>query len=76
METAQLNYFPHRRNWDGTFDSICPSCFATIATTETEAELAMAEDKHVCDRYYGWDEEPYGRQVPLADETWRLRKAG
>ena len=31
--------FPHRRNHDGTYDSICSSCFMTIATREVEAEL-------------------------------------
>jgi hypothetical protein len=49
----QLIYtdFPHRRNPDGTFDSICKLCFATIATRDTEAELAEAERAHNCQRF-------------------------
>ncbi len=40
--------FPHRRNRDGTFDSICSQCFSTVATEGTEAELKKAEEDHVC----------------------------
>ncbi len=40
--------FPHRRNHDGTFDSICSRCFATVATEGSEAELEKAEESHVC----------------------------
>jgi hypothetical protein len=41
--------FPHRHNQDGTHDSICPVCFATVATTQNEAELRVDERKHICD---------------------------
>ena len=71
MENARVNNFPHRRNWDGTFDSICPSCFVTIATKDSETELAAAEAAHICDRYYGWDDDPYRRKSPLPDSAWR-----
>lgn len=40
--------FPHRRNPDGTFDSICTQCFVTVATEGTEAELQSAERSHAC----------------------------
>jgi hypothetical protein len=40
--------FPHRRNPDGTFDSICIQCFATVATGSVEAELKAAESAHAC----------------------------
>jgi len=40
--------FPHRRNSDGTIDSICRGCFVTIATEATDAELEGAERKHIC----------------------------
>jgi hypothetical protein len=39
---------PHRRNPDESFDSICPDCFATIARTQNEAELARHERNHLC----------------------------
>ena len=41
--------FPHRENDDGTFDSICPVCFRTVAHGQLEAELEEAERKHICD---------------------------
>ena len=34
---------------DGTTDSICRHCFATIARAKSEAELDCAERDHVCD---------------------------
>jgi hypothetical protein len=40
--------FPHRVNRDGTFDSICPNCFVTIATRNVEAELEELEKAHIC----------------------------
>lgn len=42
--------FPHRLNRDGTFDSICRVCFATVASVVDEAELAHHEAAHVCSR--------------------------
>jgi len=41
--------FSHRENGDGTFDSICHQCFATIATADSEQELLEEERDHVCD---------------------------
>jgi hypothetical protein len=40
--------FPHRRNEDGSFDSICPGCYQTVATEANEAELSRFEREHVC----------------------------
>lgn len=48
MSHAINTAFPHRRNPDGTFDSICTHCFTTIATTTAEAELEGAERAHTC----------------------------
>lgn len=49
----QLNAltFAHRHNQDGSFDSICPQCFATVAKTKDEALLAQFEREHICDPY-------------------------
>ena len=44
--------YPHRRNHDGSFDSICPTCFATIGHTKSERELADAEQNHSCERTF------------------------
>jgi hypothetical protein len=40
--------WPHRLNPDGTYDSICPTCFRTIAHSSDENELARVENLHVC----------------------------
>ncbi len=41
--------FAHRLNSDGTFDSICRSCYGTVATDFREAGLQRSEEEHVCD---------------------------
>jgi hypothetical protein len=41
--------FPHRCNCDGTIDSICDCCFATVATSAVEADLALSEAAHICE---------------------------
>lgn len=41
--------FPHRMNKDGTIDSICPRCYATIGTSTREADLKRMEAAHVCE---------------------------
>ena len=43
---CRVQRFPHRRNRDGSYDSICTLCFATVASSETEEELGEAEAKH------------------------------
>ncbi len=40
--------FSHRYNPDGTWQSICPECYKTVAESREEAELKRAEDTHVC----------------------------
>jgi hypothetical protein len=40
--------FAHRRNNDGTVDSICPSCFRTVAQSARESDLQAEENSHVC----------------------------
>jgi len=41
--------FPHRHNLDGSFDSICTVCLATVATVRREEQLYREESAHVCD---------------------------
>jgi len=41
--------FLHRTNRDGSYDSICPLCVATVATSADEDGLLVHERKHVCD---------------------------
>lgn len=41
--------FVHRPNRDGTFDTICPRCFITVATKPMEEDLRTPERDHQCD---------------------------
>jgi hypothetical protein len=43
--------FTRRFNEDGTIDSICRHCFLTVATAQSDADLANEERKHTCDPY-------------------------
>jgi len=53
--------YPHRENKDGSYDSICTACFATIASVRNETELARHERAHVCDQDWCWIREPKRR---------------
>jgi hypothetical protein len=48
--SSSENLFPHRSNADGTNDSICGTCFGTVGSGMTEAELGLEESKHACDQ--------------------------
>jgi hypothetical protein len=41
--------FYHRRNPDGTFDSICLTCFLTAGDHVREKDLAVCEQDHRCE---------------------------
>jgi hypothetical protein len=43
--------FAHRPNRNGTTDSICKTCFATVGTAEQSEHLRTIEDAHVCDTW-------------------------
>ena len=42
------NGFAHRLNKDGTADSICLFCYATVASLTNERELSEVEAIHNC----------------------------
>jgi hypothetical protein len=42
--------FPHRKNPDGTYDSVCPWCYQTVDRQLVEADLHAQEILHVCVR--------------------------
>jgi hypothetical protein len=48
MSAVRQAIFPHRLNEDGSHDSICPNCFQTIASAQSENELKALEKKPVC----------------------------
>ena len=41
--------FAHRRNPDASIDSICTTCFQTIASEDSEGKLIAHEERHSCD---------------------------
>lgn len=41
-------FFPHRRNRDGSIDSICLKCLLTIATARNEEDLRLHDKNHIC----------------------------
>jgi hypothetical protein len=41
--------FLHRVGSEGLHESICPDCLRTISRQPCEADLALAEDHHICD---------------------------
>ena len=49
MRATQIPFFPHRLNRDGSYDSICLTCFATVANTREVADLDVHDQSHVCD---------------------------
>jgi hypothetical protein len=51
MTAIRIPFFPHRLNKDGTYDSICLQCYATVANARTSAELEEYDVKHVCGEY-------------------------
>jgi hypothetical protein len=40
---SKMKKFVHRDNRDGTLDSVCSRCFATVAIAKHEADLEAAE---------------------------------
>ena len=49
MTQTHTLQFLHRLNKDGTIDSICRECFATVVTSVWESNLEVEERKHRCD---------------------------
>jgi len=46
MTDARNTVYVHRRNNDGSFDSICRACSMTVANATDEAMLAEHEKNH------------------------------
>ena len=63
---ASIPDFPHRRNRDGTYDSICRLCAATVATAAKEADLLDHEMRHKCNE--SWLPES-ARPSPAGERT-------
>jgi hypothetical protein len=41
--------YTHRKRADGTWDSICMTCYRTAAKSDTEPQLGETELMHKCD---------------------------
>ncbi len=50
MSITRDAIYAHRHNHDGTFDSICRRCFATVCRAKNETNLANYEKNHSCER--------------------------
>jgi len=51
MADKSNEFYPHRRNKDGSYDSICLTCFLTVAFGKSETELTEFDKKHVCEYF-------------------------
>lgn len=49
MYLSDPSKFAHRKNADGTVDSICLKCFITVDHGDEEADLDVSEYIHMCD---------------------------
>lgn len=49
MSSSSISVFSHRENRDGTIDSICLTCYATIASSHSVDDLNAHEKEHRCD---------------------------
>jgi hypothetical protein len=69
MATLDIPLFHRRKNRDGSLDSICTTCFATVASAPTSAELLTHDERHVCDPGVLFDRTNFG--LHLKAETRR-----
>jgi hypothetical protein len=51
MRVQAASTFPHRLNQDTTYDSICPVCYLTVASSLVETDLTEHEALHACDTF-------------------------
>ena len=42
------SHYAHRRNYDGTLDSVCKLCYLTVARAYRETDLSHLEVRHIC----------------------------
>jgi len=60
MATIEIPLFHRRKNRDGSVDSICTTCYATVASAPTSAELLAHDERHVCDAGVLFDQANFG----------------
>jgi len=63
--------FAHRKNSDGSIDSICTMCFQTIATEDSEGKLIAHEERHLCDPNWQFSpSSPQGAKLKNLPSSW------
>jgi hypothetical protein len=68
LAAPQIILFPHRQNRDGSLDSICITCFATVGSASTDAELSDFDKKHVCDPGQLSDQASFHRRAEMREK--------
>lgn len=66
---ARVIPFAHRTNRDGSIDSICTTCFQTIASEDVDGKLISHEERHSCDPFWQYS----GTSVDSRGSTFALR---
>jgi hypothetical protein len=51
---AEFAQFVYRRNWDGTWDSICKVCYQIVGTEPSFNALLGCEQAHKCSGDLTW----------------------
>jgi hypothetical protein len=62
--------FPHRHNRDGTYDSICTACFATIASVRDEELLPR---RRIDGNPLTWQQPAIGQHAQHPTEHFPMR---
>jgi len=76
---AEPAQFTHRSNLDGTVDTICLRCIATVATVYDEGKLLRYEEQHICDpvsveRFDGM--KPPSSETVEDSQNWQIPNLG
>jgi hypothetical protein len=50
--------FAHRKNPDSSIDSICTTCFETLASEDSVDKLIAHEERHSCDPHWQFADYP------------------
>jgi len=70
--------FAHRRNPDASIDSICTTCFQTIASEDSEDKLIADEEHHSCDPYWQFSRAHFdscrSTSAPLSEGPGRVHE--
>ncbi len=71
MSSSVDDKFTRRQNEDGTMDSICCFCFATVGTSTQESALVFFELQHSCDPSQVERLRPFDikRGMPFSDQV-------